>query len=56
MALINCELNIILTWSVNCVLVSSTNAKQVAIFSIIDTKRHVPVVPLSTGDDTSLLQ
>ena len=35
MLLINCESNLILTWSANCVIVSSADA---VIFAITDTK------------------
>ena len=48
MPLINCEINLILTWSEDCV-VSSAAGK------ITDTKHYVPVVTLSTQDNTKLL-
>ena len=54
--LINCEVNLILTWSSTCVLVSTNNANQVATFAIIDAKLHVPVVTLSTQGNTKFLQ
>ena len=47
MPLINCAVNLILTWSENCVLVSTNVANQNATFEIIDTKLYVPVVTLS---------
>ena len=47
MPLINFEVNLILTWSSTCVLVSTTNANQVATFAKADTKLYVPVVTLS---------
>ena len=50
MPLINCEINLILTWSVNCIIVSTNVANQGATFSIADTKLYVPVVTLSTQD------
>ena len=52
MPLINCEVNIILTWSSTCALVSTNNANQAAIFAITDTKLYVPVVTLSTQENT----
>ena len=55
MPLINCEINLILTWSVNCVI-SSAAANQTTTFSITDTKFYVPVVTLSTEDNEKLLQ
>ena len=43
MPLINCEVNLILTWSSTCVITNSTGAER---FAITDTKRYVPVVTL----------
>ena len=54
--LINSEINLILTWSSNCVVVSTNVANQNAIFEITDTKLYVPVVTLSTKDNSKLLQ
>ena len=56
MPLINCEFNLILTWSTNCVIVSTNVANQNATFAITDTKSYVPVVTLSTQDNAKLLQ
>ena len=56
MPLINCEVNLILTMSRNCVIVSSNEADQNATFAITDTKLYVPVVTLSTQDIAKLLQ
>ena len=56
MPLINCETNLILTWSANCVIVSINVANQNATFAITDTKLYVPVVTLSTQDNAKLLQ
>ena len=36
MPLINCEINLVLTWSANCVLLSS-NANQATTFAVFDT-------------------
>ena len=55
MSLINCEVNLILTWSVNCVIVSTNVANQGAIFTITETRLYVPVVTLSTQDNAKLL-
>ena len=49
MPLINCEINLILTWSSNCVIVSTDVADQGATFSITAKKLYVPVVTFSTG-------
>ena len=39
--LINCEINLILTWSTNCVIFSTKVANQNATFAITDTKLYV---------------
>ena len=56
MLLINCEINLILTWSANCVVISNNVANQNATFAITDTKLYVTVVTLSTQDNAKLLQ
>ena len=48
MSLINCEVNVILTWSANCVIVSTNVANLGVTFTITITKLYVPVVNLST--------
>ena len=53
MPLINCEVNLILTWSSACVI---TNSNAAGTFAIDDTKLYVPVVTLSTEDNAKLLQ
>ena len=45
MPLINCEVNLILTWSSTCVITNSTGAGR---FAITNTKCFVPVVTLSS--------
>ena len=55
MPLINCEINLILTWSVNCAI-SDAAAYQATTFTITDTKLYVPAVTLSTDDNAKLLQ
>ena len=52
MALINCEVNLILTWSSTCVLISTGSANQAATFAITDTKLYAPVVTLSTQESS----
>ena len=69
--LINCEVELILTWFKNCVLidkltreancganpcVSEINNPENAIFQITDTKLYVPVVSLSKENDIKLLE
>ena len=53
MSLINCEVNRILAWSSTYVIINSTGA---GTFEITDTKLYVPVVTLSTQDNSKLLQ
>ena len=53
MPLISCEVNIILTWSSTCVISNFTGA---GTFAITDTRLYVPVVTLSTQENTKLLQ
>ena len=53
MPLINCEVNLELTWSKDCVITNSTGEGK---FQITETKLYVPVVTLSTQDNTKLLQ
>ena len=52
---INCEIKLILTWSVNCVIICTDVAKQVPTFTITETNLYVPVVTLSTKDNAKLL-
>ena len=56
MPLINCEINLVLTWFTNCVIFSTNVANQNATFEVNDTKLYVPVVTLSTQDNSKLLQ
>ena len=53
MPLINCEVNLILTWSSTCFITNSTGA---GTFARDDTKFYVPVVTLSTQENAKLLQ
>ena len=48
-----CEVNLILTWSSTCGI---TNSAGTGTFEITDTKLYVPVVTLSTQDNSKLLQ
>ena len=71
MPLINCKINLILTWPEKCMLISKAtrdanphvdpavaaiNNSTNAIFEIKDTKLYVPVVTLSTENDKTLLE
>ena len=53
MPLINCEINLILTWSANCVI---SEADRATTFAIADTIRHVPSAILSTQENAKLLE
>ena len=48
MPLINCEVNLILTWSADCVIIYTNFANQIPTFTITDVTLYVPVVTLST--------
>ena len=55
MPLVNCKIDLKLTWHKDC-MISSVNAAagQVVSFMITNTKLYVPVVTLSTKDNTNL--
>ena len=53
MSLINCEVNLSLTWSSTCVITNSIDSRR---FEITDTRFYVPVVTSSTQDNAKLLQ
>ena len=69
-SLINCEVELILTWFKNCVLISKStidanyntpidrkiDVPENAILQITDTKLYVPVVTLSKENDIKLLE
>ena len=53
MLLINCEFNLILTWSEKCEI---SEGNRATTFKIRDTKLYVPVVTLSTQDNVKLFE
>ena len=53
MPLINCDVNLILTWFEDCVITSSEGEAK---FAITETNLYGPVVTLSTQDNAKLLQ
>ena len=55
MPLINCEVELILTWSAGCVIIYTDVANQNPTFTITETNLYVPVVTLSTQDNAKLL-
>ena len=55
MPLVNCEVELILIWSGDCVIIYTDAAEQVPTFTITETNFYVPVVFLSTQDNAKLL-
>ena len=53
MPLINCDVNLILTWSKDCLITNSDGEEK---FKITEVKRYVQVITLSTQDNAKLLQ
>ena len=53
MPLINCEVNLILTWSRDCVITNYTGEGK---YAVTERKLYVPAVTLSTQDNAKLLQ
>ena len=51
MLLINCKVELSLTWNPNCVL---SNLVGASTFTITDAKLYVPIVTLSTENDAKL--
>ena len=56
MALINCEIHLILTLPKKCAIVSTVVPNQSARFVITDTKLYAPVITLSQQNNAKLLQ
>ena len=55
MPLINCEINHILTWSADCIIIYTDVANQIPTFAITGANLYVPVVTLSTQDNAKSL-
>ena len=55
MPLISCEIELILTWSRNSVIIGTGVVNQIPAFTITETNLYVPVVTLSTQDNAKLL-
>ena len=55
MPLINCEVELILNWFGNCVIIYTDVANQVPTFTITETNLYIPVVTLSSQDNAKLL-
>ena len=56
MYLFNCEVNLIITWSANYVIVYNDVANEGATFAKTATKLYIPLVTSSTQDNAKLLQ
>ena len=56
MPLINCEINLILTWSNTCFIIDNPISGQEPAFTITDKKLYAPVVTLSTQDNAKLFE
>ena len=48
MPLVNCKVNLILTYSANCVIIYTDVANQIPTFTIMETNLYVPLVTLLT--------
>ena len=55
MPLINCKIEVILTWSRDCVIIYTDVNNQIPTFTMTETNLYVPVVTLSTQDNSKLL-
>ena len=56
MPLINCDIDLILTWSAECFIIDNLIANEEPTFTITDTKIYVPIITLSIQDNAKLLQ
>ena len=56
MPLINCEINLILTWSTNFFIIDALIENEIPKCAISETKLSVPFETLSTQDNAKLLQ
>ena len=56
MSLIDCEINLILTWFAHCLIIDDSVNNQEPTFALTDAKRYVPIVTLSTEGNVKLLQ
>ena len=54
--LINCEFELILTWSTNCAIIYTDIVNQNLTFTITETNLYISVVNLSTQDNAKFLQ
>ena len=52
---VNCEIELVLTWSANCVIIYTNFDQQIPTFTITETNLFVPVVTWSTQYNAKLL-
>ena len=55
MALVNCEINLILTWSEDSILISRGIYDQMPKFAITDIKFYAPAVALLIQENVKLI-
>ena len=55
MPLINCEIELILDWSADCVIIYTDVDNEVPTLTTTETNLYAPVVTLSTEDNSKLL-
>ena len=57
MSLINCEVKLVLTWSADYVIIYTdvSDENQVSKIEITETNLYIPVVTLSTQDNTKII-
>ena len=55
MSLINCEIELILTWTRDYVIIYTNVDNQIPTFTITETNLYVPIVTLLTQDNAKLL-
>ena len=54
MPLISCEIDLILDWSANCLIIYTNIDNEVPTFTITETNLYVTVVTLSIQDNAKL--
>ena len=55
-SIINCKINLVLTWSARCFMINNPIAVREPTFAITDTKLSVSVLTISTQDNAKLLE
>ena len=55
-SIINCKINLVLTWSARCFMINNPIAGREPTFAITYTKLSVSVLTISTQDNAKLLE